>query len=55
MGDPLGIERTAKLRAFGVFQTKHPQEPGSYLSDKPLPVEAYSMASQTNKEILNDA
>ncbi len=55
IGDPLGIEQTAKLRAFGVFQTKHPQEPGCYASDKPLPVDAYSIATQTNKEISIDA
>ena len=33
IGDPLGIEHTSQLRAFGVIQTKHPQEPGRYASD----------------------
>lgn len=36
--DELEIEKTEILRAYGVFQTKHPQEPGCYFSDKP-PVE----------------
>lgn len=43
--DMLEIERTAQLCAFGVFQTKHPQEPGCYVSDKPLPVEEYSITT----------
>lgn len=43
--DMLEIERTAQLRAFGVFQTKHPQEPSCYFSDKSMPVEEYSMAT----------
>jgi hypothetical protein len=47
--DPLEIERTAQLRAFGVFQTKHPQEPGCYFSDKPLLVDTYSAASAKEK------
>ncbi|KIY16183.1 hypothetical protein [Pseudomonas amygdali] len=34
--DVLEIEKTEILRAYGVFKTKHPQEPGCYLSDKPL-------------------
>lgn len=46
VNDPLEIERTAQLRAFGVFQTKHPQEPGCYFSDKPLPQQDYSAASE---------
>jgi len=36
--DSLEYEKTQILRAYGVFQTKHPQEPGCYFSDKP-PVE----------------
>jgi hypothetical protein len=36
--DELEIEKTETLQAYGVFQTKHPQEPGCYFSDKP-PVE----------------
>ena len=55
IGDPLGIEHTAQLRAFGVIQSKHPQEPGCYASDKPVPVDEYSMATQTSKEKSNDA
>lgn len=46
--DPLDIERTAQLRAFGVFQTKPPQEPSCYFSDKPLP-ETSSAASAREK------
>ncbi|WP_374438324.1 tetratricopeptide repeat protein [Pseudomonas panipatensis] len=37
--DTLDIEKTARLRAFGVFQTKHPQEPSCYFSDKPPVIE----------------
>ncbi|HBP0038739.1 TPA: hypothetical protein L5P19_006031 [Pseudomonas aeruginosa] len=33
--DTLEIEKTERLREFGVFQTKHPQEPSCYFSDKP--------------------
>ncbi|OSR65076.1 hypothetical protein BV326_05454 [Pseudomonas syringae pv. actinidiae] len=33
--DALEYEKTEILRAYGVFQTKHPQEPGCYFSDKP--------------------
>lgn len=33
--DTLEYEKTEILRAYGVFQTKHPQEPGCYFSDKP--------------------
>lgn len=54
ISDLLVIEQTAKLRAYGVFQTKHPQEPSCYASDKPIPVDAYSMATQTSKEISID-
>ena len=53
--DPLEIERTAQLQAFGVFQTKHPQEPGCYFSDKPLPVETYSVASEKEKSPTGDS
>lgn len=55
ISDPLGIEHTAQLRDFGVFQTKHPQEPSCYASDRPVPVDAYSMATQTIKENSSDA
>ncbi|WP_323952716.1 hypothetical protein [Aeromonas hydrophila] len=54
ISDLLVIEQTAKLRAYGVFQTKHPQEPSCYASDKPISVDAYSMATQTSKEISID-
>lgn len=54
ISDLLVIEQTTKLRAYGVFQTKHPQEPSCYASDKPIPVDAYSMATQTSKEIPID-
>lgn len=33
--DVLDIEETEVLRDYGVFQTKHPQEPGCYFSDLP--------------------
>ncbi|AGI21893.1 hypothetical protein H681_00055 [Pseudomonas sp. ATCC 13867] len=33
--DTLEIEKTERLREFGVFQTKHPEEPSCYFSDKP--------------------
>lgn len=37
--DELDIEKVEKLRAYGVFQVKHPQEPSCYFSDKPETVE----------------
>lgn len=37
--DTLEIEKTERLREFGVFQTKHPQEPSCYFSDKPYVIE----------------
>lgn len=39
VGDALGYERTEILRTYGVFQTKNPQEPSCYFSDKPPPLE----------------
>lgn len=33
--DTLEIEKTERLREFGIFQTKHPLEPSCYFSDKP--------------------
>jgi hypothetical protein len=39
MCDLLEIEKTEILRSYGVFVTKHPQEPSCYFSDKPLPAE----------------
>ncbi|WP_236676589.1 MULTISPECIES: hypothetical protein [unclassified Pseudomonas] len=37
--DTLDIEKTERLRVFGVYQNKHPQEPSCYFSDKPLVIE----------------
>ncbi|AZE27631.1 hypothetical protein [Pseudomonas chlororaphis] len=37
--DTLDIEKTERLRGFGVYQNKHPQEPSCYFSDKPLIIE----------------
>lgn len=37
--DVLEIEKTETLRSYGVFVTKHPQEPSCYFSDKPPPAE----------------
>ena len=37
--DGLDIEQTEELRAYGVFQVKHPQEPSCYFSDKPRAIE----------------
>ncbi|WP_432668111.1 tetratricopeptide repeat protein [Pseudomonas umsongensis] len=37
--DVLEIEKTEILRSYGVFVTKHPQEPSCYFSDKPPPAE----------------
>ncbi|MGZ9666291.1 hypothetical protein ACXX9E_09355 [Pseudomonas sp. GNP014] len=37
--DTLDIEKTERLRVFGVYQNKHPQEPSCYFSDKPLIME----------------
>ncbi len=34
--DELEVEKTNLLRAYGVFQTKHPQESGCYFSDQPV-------------------
>ncbi|WP_449102595.1 hypothetical protein [Pseudomonas extremaustralis] len=39
MCDLLEIEKTEILRSYGVFVTKHPQEPSCYFSDKPPPAE----------------
>lgn len=44
--DSLEYEKTKILRAYGVFQTKHPQEPGCYFSDKPPVVEAPSVSAE---------
>ncbi len=44
--DTLEYEKTEILRAYGVFQTKHPQEPGCYFSDKPPVVETPSVNAE---------
>ncbi|PXF30058.1 hypothetical protein WH50_17335 [Pokkaliibacter plantistimulans] len=41
--DTLECEKTEILRAYGVFQTKHPQEPSCYFSDKPAVEETPSL------------
>ncbi|AWM61557.1 hypothetical protein C6Y58_19460 [Stutzerimonas stutzeri] len=54
--DSLEYEKTMILRAYGVFQTKHPQEPGCYFSDKPPVVEAPSVnAEKRSKRQPEDA
>ncbi|OCX56532.1 hypothetical protein [Stutzerimonas stutzeri] len=54
--DSLEYEKTKILRAYGVFQTKHPQEPGCYFSDKPPVVEAPSVnAEKRSKRQPEDA
>ncbi len=54
--DSLEYEKTKILRAYGVFQTKHPQEPSCYFSDKPPVVEAPSVnAEKRSKRQLEDA
>ncbi|WP_296125508.1 hypothetical protein, partial [Pseudomonas sp. Ga0074129] len=44
--DSLEYEKTEILRAYGVFQTKHPQEPGCYFSDKPPVAETPSINAE---------
>ncbi|KQW35120.1 MULTISPECIES: hypothetical protein [Pseudomonas] len=44
--DTLEFEKTEILRAYGVFQTKHPQEPGCYFSDKPPDEETPSLNAE---------
>lgn len=54
--DTLECEKTELLSAYGVFQTKHPQEPGCYFSDR-TPVEeapSLNVEKRSNKHI-NDA
>lgn len=53
--DPLGYEKTETLRAYGVFQTKHPQEPGCYFSDKPAVEETPSLNAEkrSKKQVEN--
>ncbi|MDH1237152.1 hypothetical protein [Stutzerimonas stutzeri] len=47
--DTLEIEKTERLREFGVFQTKHPQEPSCYFSDKPYVREEESSLNASGK------
>lgn len=53
LSDSLEIEHISILRDYGVFQTKHPQEPSCYVTDKPLPVEVYSVTTKASKEDLH--
>ncbi len=54
--DALEYEKTKILRAYGVFQTKHPQEPGCCFSDKPPVEEAPSLnAEKRSKKQADDA
>lgn len=54
--DALEYEKTKILRAYGVFQTKHPQEPGCYFSDKPPVEETPSLnAEKRSKKQADDA
>ncbi|UBT78478.1 hypothetical protein LCH33_001828 [Pseudomonas amygdali] len=39
-------EKTETLRAYGVFQIKHPLDPGCYFSDKPVAEETPSLISE---------
>lgn len=48
--DLLEIEKIESLRTYGVLQTKHPQEPGCYFSDKPAVVEAHAINARSSKE-----
>ena len=49
--DVLEIEKTEILRSYGVFVTKHPQEPSCYFSDKPpLVVEAPPLNAKKSKK-----
>lgn len=54
--DALEYEKTKILRAYGIFQTKHPQEPGCYFSDKPPVEETPSLnAEKRSKKQADDA
>lgn len=54
--DTLECEKTEILRAYGVFQTKHPQEPSCYFSDKPAAEETPSLdAEKRSKKQADDA
>jgi len=54
--DTLECEKTEILRTYGVFQTKHPQEPSCYFSDKPAVEETPSLnAEKRSKKQADDA
>lgn len=54
--DTLECEKTEILRVYGVFQTKHPQEPSCYFSDKPAVEETPSLnAEKRSKKQADDA
>lgn len=53
LSDSLEIEHISILRDYGVFQTKHPQEPACYVTDKPLSVEVYSVTTKASKADLH--
>lgn len=48
--DPLEYEKSETLRSYGVFQTKHPQEPSCYFSDKNFDAESTILNVRTDKE-----
>ncbi len=52
--DELEIERTNILREYGVFQTKHPQEPSCYFSDKPVAKVLPLIPGLANEDILDE-
>lgn len=54
--DVLEIEKTAILRSYGVFVSKHPQEPSCYFSDKPpIVVEALPLNAKKSKKTIEEA
>ncbi|KUM41633.1 hypothetical protein AR540_08555 [Pseudomonas sp. EpS/L25] len=54
--DTLECEKTEILRAYGVFQTKHPQEPSCYFSDKPAVEDTPSLNDEKrSKKQADDA
>lgn len=54
--DTLEYEKTETLRAYGVFQNKHPQEPSCYFSDKAPVAETPSLTDEKrSKKQADDA
>lgn len=54
--DALEFEKTEMLRAYGVFQTKHPLEPSCYFSDKrPVEETPSSIAENRSKKQAENA